>query len=162
VVHEFKDRHANTLPLRHFYIAAYALHITSDHMIQRPLWVDIALAICVALLMLWVAYGMITTEGLIPGLMYPVFFGTVPLLFIFCLKLPLEAFLLFLIWLLAALGFGSGLLEGVTFFPSKNGSNDISIVDSPIAFGIAMTVDFAVVIAGFYMVFRWWRGRQSR
>jgi hypothetical protein len=131
-------------------------------MIQRPPWVDIALAVGVALLMLWVAYDMIATEGLIPGLMYPVFFGTVPLLFIFCLKLPLEAFLFFLIWLLAALGFGSGLLDGVTFFPSKNGSKDISIVDSPIAFGIAMTVDLAVVIVGFYVAFKWRRGRQGR
>jgi hypothetical protein len=131
-------------------------------MIQRPPWVDIALAIGVALLMFWVAYDMIATEGLIPGLMYPVFFGTVPLLFIFCLKLPLEAFLLFLIWLLAALGFGSGLLDGVTFFPSKSGSKDISIADSPIAFGIAMTVDLVVVIVGVYVAFKWWRGRQAR
>ncbi len=131
-------------------------------MIPRPRWVDLSIAIGIALLMVWVAYDMLTMEGLIPGLMYPAFFGIAPLLFVICLKLPLEAFLLFLIWLLAALGFGSGLLEGVTFFPSKNGSNYISITDSPIAFGIAMAVDFAVVSAGFYVAFKWWRGRQAR
>jgi hypothetical protein len=62
-------------------------------MIPRPSRVDLAIAICMALLMLWVGYDMLSTEGLIPGLMYPVFFGIVPLLFVFCLKLPLKAFL---------------------------------------------------------------------
>jgi hypothetical protein len=62
----------------------------------------------------------------------------------------------------SALGFASGLLDGVTFFPSKNGSNDISMADSPIAFSIAMAVDFAVISAGFYVAFKWWRGRRAR
>jgi hypothetical protein len=129
-------------------------------MIPRPSWFDPAIAIGVALLMAWVACDMYSTEGVIPGLMYPAFFGVVPLLFVFCLRLPLEAFILFLIWLVAAAGLGSGLLDGVTFFPSKNLSNDVSFADSPVAFSIAMAINASLVGTGCYFALKWWRGRQ--
>jgi hypothetical protein len=130
-------------------------------MIPRPPWADPAIVIGIALVMVWVAYDMVSTSGVIPGLMYPAFFGTVPLFFVFGLRLPLEAFLLFLIWMLGVVGLGSGLMDGVTSFPSKNGDLTISSADSPIVFALAMTVNAAVVGAGVYFAFRWWKGRDA-
>jgi hypothetical protein len=115
---------------------------------RRPQWADSFICAIFVLLMTWVAFDFYSSKGWDPFLLVPLFFGMTPCIFVFVLRQPIEAFLLFLVWLLACIGVFSGVFEGETGFPGKNSDLSISLATNPVWFSIAMVVNIAIAIGG--------------
>ena len=114
----------------------------------------------VILLMVWLSWHVVTTEGLTLSLLLPISIVAVLVFSLLVLRNGIRGVVLAIFWSAALAFFVSGLVNGETGFPGKLGRLNVSLHDQPILFWSAMLANLLVLFLGAALAAKDFHARQ--